>query len=157
MAIQACSECGKDVSDKAGTCPHCGAPAPQPPKKAVKSAPIWVQVVIGLIGAYASVSCVAGGSDTKSTNTTESLSSSTALFMCQTALKRASHDPENASVPYVTDQGRGDEYYFAWGASTKPARMRNALGNEVAVGASCIVSKSQKRILSLTLNGQTII
>ena len=26
MAITKCQECGKEISDKAQTCPHCGAP-----------------------------------------------------------------------------------------------------------------------------------
>lgn len=26
MALRACSECSKEISDKAATCPHCGAP-----------------------------------------------------------------------------------------------------------------------------------
>lgn len=26
MALIACSECSKEISDKAATCPHCGAP-----------------------------------------------------------------------------------------------------------------------------------
>lgn len=26
MALITCSDCGKDVSDRAGACPHCGAP-----------------------------------------------------------------------------------------------------------------------------------
>jgi len=26
MALIECSECSKEVSDKAGSCPHCGAP-----------------------------------------------------------------------------------------------------------------------------------
>jgi hypothetical protein len=28
MALLKCNECGKDVSDKAVLCPHCGAPLP---------------------------------------------------------------------------------------------------------------------------------
>lgn len=28
MALSKCKECGKDVSDKAVLCPHCGAPLP---------------------------------------------------------------------------------------------------------------------------------
>ena len=37
MAIVSCSECEKDVSDKAQSCPHCGAPGPShtPSPKAV--------------------------------------------------------------------------------------------------------------------------
>ena len=80
-----------------------------------------------------------------------------ALVLCQNALKQASRDPEKASIPSVENFGKGDEYYFAWGAYTKMARMRNGLGLEVGVTASCIVSKSQKRIISMTLNGQSII
>lgn len=26
MALKPCEECGKEVSDKAAACPHCGAP-----------------------------------------------------------------------------------------------------------------------------------
>lgn len=29
MALIICSECGKEVSDKAGACPHCGCPRPE--------------------------------------------------------------------------------------------------------------------------------
>ena len=32
MAIRTCRECGNQVSDKARTCPHCGAPGPVAPK-----------------------------------------------------------------------------------------------------------------------------
>lgn len=37
MALVKCQECGKDVSDKAPVCPHCGAPVDEgavSPKKA---------------------------------------------------------------------------------------------------------------------------
>lgn len=34
MALKKCKECGKDVSDKAATCPNCGAPIPKPWLKA---------------------------------------------------------------------------------------------------------------------------
>ena len=30
MALVACTECGKEISDKAASCPHCGAPAAMP-------------------------------------------------------------------------------------------------------------------------------
>ena len=34
MALIACHECGKEISDQAEACPHCGAPVkkPEPPK-----------------------------------------------------------------------------------------------------------------------------
>ena len=66
MAMIECCECHNQVSDKAGTCPHCGAPVnspitsaatdPSPPKKR-KTHPIaWaaliVLIVLGVIGYY---------------------------------------------------------------------------------------------------------
>lgn len=30
MALIQCTECGKEVSDKAGKCPHCGGPIENP-------------------------------------------------------------------------------------------------------------------------------
>lgn len=168
MALIACAECGKKISDKAVACPHCGAPVaaqknaqltPEAvsPKKKPPTAPVWLQVIIGLFLAYLIVSCATGGGKGAASTKSPSFDWNDALTMCQMALKNASRDPEKASVPYVENQGSGDEYYFAWGASTKMARMRNGLGSEVAASASCTVSHSQKRITSLTLDGQTII
>lgn len=162
MALIECAECGKEISDKAAACPHCGAPPastnpPEPIKKKPPTAPVWLQVVVGLFLAYVIVSCAVGGDKGSGSTSATSFGWNDALTMCQSALKNASRDPEKASVPYVENQGSGDEYYFAWGASTKMARMRNGLGSEVAASASCTVSHSQKRITSLTLDGQTII
>ncbi len=62
MALINCSECGKEISDKATTCPNCGAPVkketvyvsrptgqikPEPKKKSNKG--IIIAVVIGII------------------------------------------------------------------------------------------------------------
>ncbi len=30
MALIACKDCGKQISDQAGSCPHCGAPVARP-------------------------------------------------------------------------------------------------------------------------------
>lgn len=80
-----------------------------------------------------------------------------ALTMCQMTITKLSRDPDTADVPYVPNAGGGNEYYFAWGASTKYARMRNGLGLEVPVSASCIVDGNTRTITSLTFNGKTII
>jgi len=160
MAILSCAECGKEISDKADKCPHCGANKKDaiPPKPAPK----WVQVAVIIIGSYMVFSCVSGGgssgSSSKSSGSTQSsFGHVEALTMCQMALQRSSRDPDNAKVPYVENQGSSSEFYYAWGPSTKVVRMRNGLGLEVAATASCIVDGSAKRIKSLTLNGETII
>lgn len=41
MALKKCKECGKEVSSKAGNCPHCGI------KKPVKKKPILLYVILG--------------------------------------------------------------------------------------------------------------
>lgn len=80
-----------------------------------------------------------------------------ALSQCQWTLKKLSRDPDTAEVPYVENFGSKGEYYFAWGAETKYARMRNGLGLEVPVSASCIVNAATKQITQLTFDGKNII
>lgn len=167
MALIACHECGKEISDKAAACPHCGALAAAPavsereqyaavfPDGQKKPTSIWPALISMAVLAVIVVSCVnLGGSGSSSSS---SFGWNDALTMCQSALKKASRDPDKAEVPYVENQGSGDNYYFIWGPTTKMARMRNGLGLEVATSASCTVSGTQKRITSLILDGQAII
>lgn len=90
---------------------------------------------------------------TSSSATRSGVSQSAALTTCQYALKTMSKDPESAEVPYVDDFGSGNEFYFAWGVSTKPVRMKNSFGAMLSSGASCIVDKTTGRITSISLNG----
>jgi DNA-directed RNA polymerase subunit RPC12/RpoP len=155
MALTNCSDCGREISDSAVACPGCGNPIPiaiKASKPEASSKTIFVAAAsIGLMIFVAS-SCTGGrGADTSKT---QSMGSTEALTMCQFALKKISIDPDKADIPYVSGQESGDDLYFAWGQSTKMARMRNGLGLDVAATASCIVSKSQRKITSLTLNGK---
>lgn len=79
-----------------------------------------------------------------------------ALLMCQTTIKNFARDPDTAEVPYVPNGGKGNEYYYAWGAGTKSVRMRNGLGLEVPVSAYCIVDGNTKTITQLSIDGKTI-
>ncbi|WP_225784231.1 zinc-ribbon domain-containing protein [Xenophilus sp. Marseille-Q4582] len=182
MALINCTECGKQVSDKAAACPRCGAPVETPPpagdgeayagtfpdmaehgaalkkyaaeqKKTKRN--FWIGMAF--LAAIIIGSCSAGSGKNSGPSAPRAFDSSDALVMCQMALKRIARDPDKAEIPYVVDHGSGDEAYFAWGNSTKMARMRNGLGLDVATTASCTVSKSQKRITSLTLDGKTIL
>lgn len=52
MALVKCTECGKDVSTAATSCPHCGAPRPSAAKTVAKAASgVWtaVKLLIGLV------------------------------------------------------------------------------------------------------------
>lgn len=80
-----------------------------------------------------------------------------AIMMCRDAITARARDPDKVEIPTVDDFGNSHEYYFAWGASSKRIRMRNGLGMEMPVTASCIVNRKTKRITSLTINGETLI
>lgn len=43
MALIACDECGREISDRAATCPHCGAPVVPPAKIPPYSPPASIQ------------------------------------------------------------------------------------------------------------------
>ncbi len=79
-----------------------------------------------------------------------------ALALCQEQIKSASLDRASAEVPYVENMGTGGEFYFAWGAQTKPARLRNGAGLDATASASCIVNRATGQVTQLTLNGITI-
>lgn len=68
MALISCSECGKEVSEKAASCPNCGAPIssnssvslhPQSHAKVTRTGAKWegigfILIVVGMIMAMAS-------------------------------------------------------------------------------------------------------
>ena|SRR3990170_6283355 len=57
MALVACTECKKEISDKAPACPNCGAPlatstSPEQPKLKRKTHPVtWAVLVVAIAGA----------------------------------------------------------------------------------------------------------
>lgn len=172
MALIACHECSKQISDKAPACPHCGAPAIPPskvserdqyaavfPDMQTKPTSPWPAIISLGVLAVIAVSCVSmsGGSKSSDAPAAATFDSTDALWLCVSALKRVSRDPEKAEVPYVANQGSGGEFRFIWGANTKMARMRNGFGLEVATTASCTVNAAQKKITSLTLDGKQIL
>jgi hypothetical protein len=93
----------------------------------------------------------------KSTASSQGMSQIEALGKCQHVLKALSKDPSSAEVPYVDDFGSGNEFYFAWGASSKPVRMKNSYGAMLSAGASCTVNKTTGQITSMTLEGKTVL
>ena len=74
MALISCSECGKEVSEKAVSCPNCGAPIsgassvslnPQSHAKVTRTGAKWegigfVLILVGLIMAIAAKSAFGG-------------------------------------------------------------------------------------------------
>lgn len=48
MAMTTCQECGKDVSDQARACPHCGTPGPADASPSPRKLPRWVIPAAGV-------------------------------------------------------------------------------------------------------------
>ncbi|WP_127804112.1 zinc-ribbon domain-containing protein [Hydrogenophaga sp. NH-16] len=161
MALIKCTECGKSISDRAAACPGCGAPPPPVKLKAPvisgvpgSGVPLWQKVVGSLLVLGAIGSCISKGTKPSAP---AAFSVADAMYLCDRAFRLVSKDPEKADVPYVQGLQSGDEILFSWGAGTKMLRMRNGLGLEVAASGSCAVSRSRKQVVSLTLNGETIL
>lgn len=133
--------------------------ADMPGGQTTKQAPPWLigTVCILLIFVFGKA-CSPSPSGTRS-QAAAAFNSDDAFWLCRQALRMAARDAEKADIPHVPDQRRGssDESHFAWNNSTRLTRMRNGLGLEVGVAATCTVSKSQKRITSLTLDGKQLI
>lgn len=134
-----------------------------PPADVKPAQPIWARVVamilispITALFAVFITSCTGGSGGSSGGSNSGSFSQSEALMICQYSIKGSMMDASSTDVPYVDDQGSGNEYYFAWGSSTKSIRTRNGLGLEVPASASCIVDKRSKSITQLTVNGKTI-
>lgn len=186
MALVSCSECSRQISDKAPTCPGCGAPVakePSPPTGDLtfdgeKEARLYGQIGgtshnqkstspvawgVGILLVLVSLSYCATRGDTpaEAHKNTAGLSKTTvthsqALLKCQEAMKRLSKDPEKAVVPYVG----GEEGYltstFKWSASTSLMRMRNGLGLEVGTSGVCVIDRVDGSVMELELDGMKV-
>lgn len=106
MALVACAECAKEVSDKAAACPHCGAPttasktndmesAPQSPPSSGRKSNIWKWLVGVPIGGFALLMIVGSCAG----NTPEGRARSSqraAIELCWQEQAKKSNDPATA-------------------------------------------------------------
>lgn len=83
MAMTACKECGKDISDTAEACPHCGAKVPRQAKTKW-----WLWVPIGAISAFMLVGFVGS-------NTPEERAKSDARYYIDFCWQEAKKHPGN--------------------------------------------------------------
>lgn len=113
MALIACAECGKEISDKAAACPHCGAPvaseAPKvgryyqdmpppvmnPPKSGGSG---WWKWLIGVpVGGFLLLMLIGSCSGTPESRAAKSRQSS-AIALCWQEQAKKSNDPATARL-----------------------------------------------------------
>lgn len=169
MALIKCSECGKEVSNKASQCIGCGAPiegthatnpkpdvatAATPKKEDPKSIGCALIIMVAIAGAIL-FSC-SGNKKSAASGEPKKLDKIAALTHCQSVLKGMTRDPEKADIPYVTGIEYSDAFTFTWSTSTKLIRARNGLGLEVGIPGECTVSKETSKITRIGIDGKVI-
>lgn len=111
MAIKACKECGGQVSDKAETCPACGAK--QPKKTSFVTWAVLVLVVLTVIMAMMSPSdgTSSSGTSTSSSMSTEERTAAALLAYAKMQIKDGAKD--SSSVEFRNESYHTDEKYGA--------------------------------------------
>lgn len=102
MALIACAECGKEISDKAAACPHCGAPVTKaaankygPPGTKSKTSP-WPAAISIAILAVIAVSCSQLGGEKAPKERDYEFD---AKMACKEEIKKRLNDPVSAEFP----------------------------------------------------------
>lgn len=97
MALRPCTECGKDASTDARTCPHCGASNPT-----VGNRQIAIRVGIAVVVVGVILASMNSGSSSASAPPQRD-SESDAYYACRDAIRRQLKAPSTADFPFEGD------------------------------------------------------
>ncbi|MFW6341374.1 MAG: hypothetical protein ACOC0Q_10935 [Wenzhouxiangella sp.] len=148
MALVKCKECKKEVSNKAETCPHCGAAVKEEVSTAVGC--LVVVGLVGLLGWYLSEQMPGGPSPDKSPDTHDT---SDAWVMCQVFAERRLRAPRTAKWPLRPTNGyrESQDRYRLQGH----VDAENAFGAMIRSQVLCVIEYTgagQWRIQELEIN-----
>lgn len=104
MALIECTECKEQISDKADTCPKCGAPQK---RKGGSSIKYWVGVPVALIAAFLAFGAAFGDE--------EKAKARGVIDLCWKDQKRPSVDPATARFIASTCERLEDEFKKKYG------------------------------------------
>lgn len=144
MALIKCTECGKEISDKAKTCPSCGAPVVTPKTKATKALSGCLGIIIVLSLALIVLVEIAGKSSSGDAATAPAKASSSA-----TATARPVTPPKKPVVTVPPQQALFGKIVGAY------AERYSALANELQKSAARVERRAemQKAFPSKTVSG----
>ena len=97
MAIKPCKECGNQISDKAESCPQCGAKQP-------KKTSLFTKIVLGFIIFTVIMIIVSVNSDTPPSEPSAETQKMMQQAQIQTALSGILKDPESAKYEFASAQ-----------------------------------------------------
>lgn len=98
MALIKCNECGKSISDAAKSCPGCGAPVPEKPRK--RGLLTWV--FLGLFGWIVFVMATPGDNSAPSATSLQPRSTG---FHITYGVEAIEGSTDTASITYTNGQG----------------------------------------------------
>lgn len=171
MAMIKCPECGKEISDKATTCPNCGAPigttsqgapaqpdfgqyngpAQQPPKKKKKHRGLVVLAVIVVLMIIIIAVANSGGNSNSDTKTADSQTSDTTVQTDTTAEADASTDVNAAATDAETDSEAANEDYVKYQQISMGQSLQDVegiLGTSETVSSSSEIAGTKSEIYS---------
>lgn len=89
------------------------------------------------------------------TTQTRPLSQSMALLHCQRAIKSVATNPSAARIPAVGVDESGAQFRYVW-RHGGGLRLQNGFGALMDASATCVISKSTRKITELTIDGRRL-
>ncbi|WP_025121751.1 MULTISPECIES: zinc-ribbon domain-containing protein [unclassified Serratia (in: enterobacteria)] len=133
MALVDCKECGREISDKAKYCPHCGVKLQQP----VGNLKGCLGVILVFGGIFICFFVLLGIFGSGS-------SSREPLELCKMMIKMDSANPDNIDIADIDGQRYGDKILYEWTPLT--LRIQNKYGALVGASASCIINTTTNEV-----------
>jgi hypothetical protein len=148
MALIKCTECGKEISDKAKTCPSCGAPVVTPKTKATKALSGCLGIIIVLSLALIVLLAIVGKSSSGDAATAPATAPAKASSSA-TATARPVTPPKKPVVTVPPQQALFGKIVGAY------AERYSALENELQKSAARVERRAemQKAFPSKTVSG----
>ncbi|WP_113632180.1 zinc ribbon domain-containing protein [Pectobacterium peruviense] len=126
MALVPCSECGKEISDKAIVCPNCGIKR----KKDLGNVKGCLGVTSIFIVVFFVVLFIFSLSKPKQDTKPN------AIDVCKMMLRMQSANPDNVQIDDINGVKYGDEITYEWTPFT--LKLQNQHGALVGVSATCV-------------------
>lgn len=131
MALVPCSECGKEVSDKANVCPHCGIKR----KKELGNLKGCLGITAIFAVGFFVVLFVFSFAEPKKN----------AIDVCKMMLRMESANSDNVKIDDINGVRYGDKVTYEWTPLT--LKIQNSHGALVGVSATCVIDTKNNEVV----------
>ncbi|WP_174866812.1 zinc ribbon domain-containing protein [Pectobacterium polaris] len=127
MALIQCSECNKEISDKAAICPNCGIKRKKDLGNVKGCLGVTAIFIIGFFVVLFIFSLAKPKQDAKQD----------AIDVCKMMLRMQSANPDNVQIDDINGVRYGDEITYEWTPFT--LKLQNQRGALVGASATCVI------------------